>query len=239
MMDFVDSFKLMYDTGTANSLLPCTLGSIAVKESERKASLKDLVIKKSGTNFSGFNNTLFKGLSSMTCGRSSYLRDLDCDGAVIYNNTSDDGLNLLFVELKSNFDTEKISHALNQVVYSFLKFYCISSVCEHFSLDKFSIRFIIACQNFNGCDAKMGAAHHISEYSELYPQNPLFRLLRKVVIDSNDEISINVKMKDLYLEIEKFIDELPIDSALKNKNITLTLKRTDKYGDSSAIMNLL
>ena len=237
-MNFIESFKSMYDVGARSSLLLCTLGSVAIKESDPGSNFTDLILQKSGINFCGFSSALLKNLSQMTSVRSSYLKDFDCDGTVIYKDASNDEHNLLFVELKSTFDTEKINHALNQVVYSFFKFYCISSVCEHFSLDDFSIHFIIACQNFNGFVAKTGATHRISEYSELYPQNPLFRLLRKVVIDANDETSINVKIKDLFLEVNKFVDEMPINPALKDKNITLTLKRTNQYGDSTATMNL-
>lgn len=239
-MPFINSFKSLYDLRVNKAQIVNSIGMLKVSEHDSKASLKFLQINKPGVVLNGFNCSLLKGMPDITEKSSSFFRDLDCDGTVVYQSGNCN--TFLFVELKSKFDTAKLYHALNQVLCSFFKFLRMSSICEGFDLDGLNVHFIIACQDFQDAVEKHSATQQVSQLSQLYATNPLYDLLQRVVIDSGKETTRVYDLEKFFLKTaqnsDQKIADIPINTLLKNKKIKLTLKRTANYGDSSASITI-
>lgn len=225
----IDDFLKLYD-----KMLPKTVyNSWSVNEKNNSASLTELIIVAEKATFKGFDQNLTKDMFCITEKRSSFLQNFECDGFAFF--LRDDEKRLIFVELKSTYDTKDIRKAFSQLTASLFKMIMMLSLCSDFSLT-IPIHFIIACQCFKDEMQKAKVLEFMDKQEQLSKKNILIRLLNDIVIKSKTESTIMAKLSDFSFKADEAfkIEKAPIASKIKEINLHLTLKMTERFGNSSA-----
>ncbi len=219
---FINLFDKVSDINFANRQL-CR-DAFTVKEhnaGSSKAPLKSLQVKQKGTLFTCFNNNLVQGMKDISCTRSGFLKDSDCDGIIFITNCTKDGL--IFVELKSRFSTQHIEKAIEQIIFSFLKMHAMLSMCKEYSPDTVYLHFIVACQCFEDKIQEDQVYDYLNKAEELEDMTIEGTILRKLIENNTIQIKLR-EITDLW--------RIPLNTSLRDKDITLSLKLTNSYGDS-------
>lgn len=107
---FVTIFDKAIDNGHAHEYE----NKWVVVEYGKDATLTHLEVNATG-GFLGFDHDLVKGVKDITSKMSSNLDDKDCDGIAFLSDDSNQE-HLVFAELKSNFDVQKITNAFHQII---------------------------------------------------------------------------------------------------------------------------
>ena len=167
---------------------------------------------------------LVKGIGDITEMRSSKLKDLDCDGVTFASHLGHD--NLIFSELKSKFSTQKVYEAFQQMTHSFLKVHAMLSLCENYTLNNVSLHFIAACQCFEDKNQEDGVYNRLSKEEQIDNTTFVGKFMRRLI----EQHDITIRFGDMTA-----VWGLPLNQSLANKEITLSLQVTQKFGDSSLI----
>ncbi len=201
-----------------------SVDSFDVTEHDAGVSMSQLRVMQTGAEFSSFNFQLVKGMKDITETRSSFLLDSDCDGIAFVNNNGQEGL--VFAELKSRFSTKHLKKAFQQMMFSLLKIHSMLSLCQDYSINSLSIHFIAACQCFENNDQEDCVYNFLSKAEKEVCKNFEGLFMRKLIEQKN----VVIKLGDLTR-----LWNLPLNSSLTGKTITLSLQFTQKYGDNSTI----
>jgi len=198
-----------------------------VHENDKGAKLTDLEIKFESSEFIGFNQEMTKSMPNITSSRSTLFKDKECDGVAILRK--DNRENLLFVELKSKYDTRLVFCAIEQMCFSFLKMHSMLSLCNGYSLKDLDVTFCIAtrCAEDN---EKAKAKLFISQALMSEEQKGFGQFFRKLVINGHTSIV----MDDLFKL--KCID-LPLHDDIKSKKVTVFLVISQRPEDNRATFN--
>lgn len=129
-----NTFTTMFDKAISNGHAHEYKNKWVVVEHENNATMNHLEVNATG-DFLGFDHDLVKGVKDTTTRMSSKLDDKDCDGIAFLNDNSEQE-HLVFAELKSNFDIQKITGAFHQITMSFVKMHAWLSLCKDYSLGK-------------------------------------------------------------------------------------------------------
>lgn len=121
-----------------------TTDNWTVTEIDSGASFNNLHIENFGMNFNIINNNIYQSMPNITTDISSKLRDLDCDG-VAFTEINDQKY-IILSELKSKYDTNKLSKAYKQIIFTFLKLHMLFSICKEYNINDYKIIGIIACK---------------------------------------------------------------------------------------------
>ena len=114
-----------------------------IVEHEDGASFKTVRIRDIQANSYSIDNDLYRNKFKKVFENSTKLNDNDCDGcAIIHHNNQK---HILLVELKSKFDTTKISKAYKQALTTLLKNHMLFSLCDGYDIQEFDISILIAC----------------------------------------------------------------------------------------------
>ncbi len=189
-----------------------------------KIITRHLRVEQTGAIFASFNHMLVQGMCDITEKRSSLLIDHDCDGITIKTFHGQDGL--VFSELKSKFSTQKVYEAFLQMTHSFLKMHAMLSLCRDYALDDVSLHFIAACQCFEDKDQEDGIYNRLSKEEQEGKHTFVGKFLRRLI----QKHELTVKFGEVAT-----VFNLPLNQALVDKEIKLTLQVTQKYGDSSLV----
>jgi|GEM_PF-885670 hypothetical protein len=222
-----DSFSIFFDkTKTDCTYGYCCNGSNkwAISETKKDAKLKELTIQKKGTLFIGFNQKITKSMN--ICERSSNFKDKECDG---FSFLKENGniVGLLFVELKSQYTSDKIEMSIKQMLFSFFKMHSMLSLCEGYSLDALDIYFCSATQCAKDKDENARFLNFI--YARIntkvyYETGKLFREL----------MSKGKAKRKVRALLSTFKINLPIHQDIAEKDLTIHLSTTSSYGESSS-----
>lgn len=199
----------------------------SVQETDPSATLTSLQVLKNNAEFIGFNQNLTKAICCLTHKRSSKFKDRECDG-IAFVNINGKEERLLFVELKSKFDTEPVFDAISQMCFSFLKMHSMLSLCEGYSLREIPIDFCAATKCAKDDDETAKVKIFISHASMSTTQAEKGTLLKSLFLDGK----VSVKFHKLF-QIMKI--DLPVCNDIKDKEITIYLQKTQTYNNTQSL----
>ena len=114
-----------------------------VHEHEDGASFKTVRIRDVQANSYCVDKDLYRNRFAKIFENSTQLNDEDCDGcAIVHHNQKK---HILLVELKSKFDSTKISKAYRQALTTLLKNHMLFSLCDGYDIKEYDISILIAC----------------------------------------------------------------------------------------------
>ena len=203
-------------------------GSWIIRENDPSASLTELSVNRTTSDFIGFNHNLTKSMPNLTCNRSTKCKDKECDGIAFVNSGANEGL--LFVELKSKYDTSPVSTAVEQMCFSFLKMHAMLSLCSGYVLSNMEISFCVATK----CAVTENEEAKINQFIDKALKNEDQKRLGSFFRDLFIKGCVSIKLEELFNV--KCIN-LPLHEDIKNKLINVHLVTTLKPNDTKAIFN--
>jgi hypothetical protein len=201
-----------------------------IRETDKNATLTSLTIQKKRAQFIGFDQNLTKSFGCLTTLRSTHFKDKECDGIAFV--TLDQKERLLLVELKSKFDTQTLSSAIQQMCFSFLKMHAMLSLCEDYSLDVIAIDFCTATKCAKDPDAQTKIDFFVSQAEESEEQREFGHFFRNLFFKGK----VCIRIEKLF-QIMGIL--LPLHNDLKKKEITVYLQRTQTFDDTQASFDYL
>lgn len=222
-MALSNTFTTIFDKAIAHGHAHEYEGTWVVEEHQEGATMTHLEVNANG-KFLGFDHDLVKGVKDTTTKMSSKLEDKDCDGIAFFNDSSKKE-HLVFAELKSGFDIQKITGAFHQITMSFVKMHAWLSLCKDYDLGKIKIHFITACKCCKDKDQEDNVRLRISQAQQLGRDTFETKFLKPLL----DKKNINVKLS-AFGDIQK----LPFHDSIYNEEITMYLQLTDEPTDSQA-----
>ena len=112
-MSLSNTFTTIFDKAISNGHAHEYNNKWVVEEHGQNATMTHLEVTADG-KFLGFDQSLVKGVKDTTSKMSSKLDDKDCDGIAFLNDNSKKE-HLVFAELKSGFDVQRITGAFHQI----------------------------------------------------------------------------------------------------------------------------
>ena len=206
------------------------VGFFEVKEHHADASPAPMILLRvlqNDAEFTSFNHGLVQGMKDITETRSSIMLDSDCDGIAFVLRDAHEGL--IFAELKSRFSTRHIKQAFGQMINSFLKMHAMLSLCKDYSIDTLSLHFIAACQCFEDNNQEVGVYNYLNKAESATDATFEGSFIRKLI----EKHDIEIKLGDI-----TSLWNIPLNSSLTDKKLTLSLQLTQHYGDNSTVYTI-
>lgn len=195
-----------------------------VIEKDGNAAFNRLEILCANTDFHIIGNSFYKGIKNTTEDRSTHLWDSDCDGVCVIEMGEEK--HYVFVDLKSNFDTNKINDAYLQDLYTFLKMHTMLSLCEDYFLGKeVVIDLIVACKTFKNQEQEDRVMDIIWEKIALEEESFEKNFLNDLLYGGQPKMC---RLMDF-----KSIRELPFHEDIKQTKVRMHLILSEHYEDSS------
>ena len=224
-MTVIDSFVQIFDKVSTHE----TKDTWVVDEADTGASFKHLKIQNTDNIFYVIENSVYKHWKVITECKSNLLKDLDCDGVAI--TMFDHTPVFLLCELKTALDTKKIFHAMEQIIFSYIKLYMLFSLCKDLDSENYSLVGIISCKPPK------------NESQETFLKSQLCIQQQK---RDGDLSSISLYTARLFyehkldIEIGKipFLKDKLLSNKIRKKKITIFLKTAKSYEQDSAIFNI-
>lgn len=223
MNSLSDNFTLLYNKVKGYGFAE-TIDSWSVLEKDKGSKMDTLIVISKGV-FKSYDHRIFKNVERTTSQMSSYLKDYDCDGFSFLSNNGSE--HIIFVELKSRFDTKDIERAFHQIVFSFIKLHTWMSLCRGYKLSDLPMHLVVACKNFEDANHKAGVINTISTQRLAGKKTITASLLNKLI----NRKHIKVKLS----EIDTFSHGIFPDE-ICNKEVDMYLQLTNS---SSATIDLL
>lgn len=226
-MKITDSFPAIFNhvatvsCGEGNSCL------WMVSESSPSSKMQQLRVSFCANDYLCLDERATKQMPDITTSRTSHLKDDECDGIGIFITAN--GTKMVFVDLKSNFDTTKIQHGFSQSLASLIKLHSMMSLCDGYNLADFSVEFVVACSCFPDEDRETKTLDWMLRQRTSVPDS----FVAQVAYPLYDKGSIEVKLGDL-----PQLFSLPINPDLYDKKVKLTLVRSVNYTDNYADYSL-
>lgn len=226
-MTLSNTFTTIFDKATSNGHAHEYENKWVVVEHGKDATMTHLEVNANG-KFLGFDKDLVKGVKDTTTKMSSNLEDKDCDGIAFLNDNLKQE-HLVFAELKSNFDVQKITGAFHQITMSFVKMHAWLSLCKDYNLDKIKIHFIAACKCCKDKDQEDNVKLRISQAQQLGKETFETKFLKPLLNKHN----IKVKLSS-FGDIQK----LPFHDSISEKEVCMYLQQTEKPSDSQTTITI-
>lgn len=227
-MALSDTFTTLFDRTVNDDISQSYENKWVVTEHEINATMDTLQVYATGF-FLGFNQKLVKGVKDTTSRMSSQLDDKDCDGIAFLNDNANQE-HLVFAELKSNFDVQKITGAFHQITMSFIKMHAWLSLCKNYDLGKVKVHFITACKCCKNKDQEDNIRHRISQAQQLGKDTFETKFLKPLL----DKKNIKVKLSS-FGDIQK----LPFHDSICKKEIYMYLQLTTNFSDTKTSVSIL
>ncbi|SKC41635.1 hypothetical protein SAMN06298214_0470 [Bacteroidales bacterium WCE2004] len=224
-MSLITSFSKLYDLASRPTFagMQTENGFFVINEQDAKSSpvpMTQLRVEQNGVIFTAFNFRLVKGMKDITSTRSSMLKDHDCDGIVFASDNTHDSI--ILAELKSRFSSRHLAEAFEQMVHSYLKLHAMLSMCKGYSIDTVSVHFIAACQCFEDANQRDGVYNFLGK-AEVVPNTSFEgKFLRRLIEKHTIDVTLG-DVTDLW--------GMPLNEALANRKLTMSLQVTNNYGD--------
>lgn len=226
-MGLSNTFVAIFDKAIDNGHAHECENKWVVVENGKDAALTRLEVNAMG-GFLGFDHDLVKGVKDTTTKMSSNLEDKDCDGIAFLNDHSKQE-HLVFAELKSSFDIQKITGAFHQITMSFIKMHAWLSLCKDYDLNRIKVHFITACKCCKDKDQEDNVRLRISQAQQLGNDTFETRFL-KPLLDKN-----NIKVK---LSSFGDIQKLPFHDCICEKEVCMYLQLTENPSDSQTSVTI-
>lgn len=226
-MALSDTFTTIFDKAIDKGHAHEYKNQWVVIEHGKGATMTHLEVNAMG-DFLGFDQDLVKNVKDTTTQMSSSLEDKDCDGIAFLNDDSNQE-HLVFVELKSNFDIQKITGAFHQITMSFVKMHAWLSLCKDYDLDKIKVHFITACKCCKDKDQEDDVRLRISQAQQFGNETFETKFL-KPLLDKN-----NIKVK---LSSFGDIQKLPFHDCICKKDVCMYLQLTENLSDSQTSVTI-
>lgn len=222
-MKITESYPSIFDRVAT---VQCSVGNPnqwTVNERSASSKIKQLRVSFKANDYLCLDEAATKQMPDVTTSRSSFLVDDECDGIGIFQTAA--GTTMVFVDLKSNFDTSKIQHGFAQSLASLVKMHGMLSLCDGYSLADTSLEFVVACCCFPDEDKETKVLDWMLRQRTSDPDS----FVAQVAYPLYDKGSIQVKLGDF-----PQLATLPLNGELYNKNVKLTLVRSAHYTDNYA-----
>jgi hypothetical protein len=227
-MGLSNSFTAIFDKAADIGKAHVYKDKWVVEEHESSATMDHLEVMANGT-FTGFDHNLVKGVKDITTRMSCQLDDKDCDGVAFLTDSSKQE-HLVFAELKSGFDVQKITAAFHQITMSFIKMHAWLSLCKHYDLHELKVHFITACRCCRDQDQEDSVMLRISQAQQLGKETFETKFLKPLLNKHN----IKVKLSS-FGDIQK----LPFHDYICDKDVTMYLQLTGKPTESQVFVTLV
>lgn len=222
-MKEIEALKILFDK-KARAIRTCK-NKWVVEEKAPNATFKCLEIVCRDGIFCEIEKDFYRGIKNTTEDRSRHLHDSDCDGVSAVKIA--DVKHYIFVDLKSNFDIQKVNEAYLQDLHTLLKLHTMLSLCEGYDLHHCIIDLIVACKRFKDQTKEDCVMDIILQKTALEEDSFEKNFL-------NDLLNRN-QPKICKLEDFKSIKELPFHSSIKQAKVRMHLILSEEYEDISSI----
>ena len=226
-MSLSNTFTTIFDKAINNGHAQEYNNKWIVDEHEQNATMTHLEVTADG-KFLGFDQSLVKGIKDTTTKMSSKLEDKDCDGIAFLNDNSKKE-HLVFAELKSSFDIERIACAFRQITMSFIKMHAWLSLCKDYNLSELKVHFITACKCYKDNNQEDSVRLRISQAQQL-GRNTFESKFLKPLLDNH-----NIKVK---LSSFGDIKKLPFHDCISEKEVNMYLQLTSNFQDSQTSLTI-
>lgn len=226
-MSLSNTFTTIFDKAINNGHAQEYNNKWIVDEHEQNATMTHLEVTADG-KFLGFDQSLVKGIKDTTTKMSSKLEDKDCDGIAFLNDNSKKE-HLVFAELKSSFDIERIACAFRQIIMSFIKMHAWLSLCKDYNLSEMKVHFITACKCYKDNNQEDSVRLRISQAQQL-GKNTFESKFLKPLLDNH-----NIKVK---LSSFGDIKKLPFHDCISEKEVNMYLQLTANFQDSQTSLTI-
>ena len=215
--DKVNSRQFVFYTGS---------GPWKIHESDKSAKVTDLEISGDNLQFVGFGQKLTKNMSCLTINRSNLFKDKECDGIAFVKKAEKE--DLLFVEIKSKYDSNPVLCAVLQMCISFLKMHTMLSLCSNYILDNIDICFLIVTGKAENDNEEAKVKVYASQAEQSEKSFISGKLLRDLLYEGKSKITIGDLLKD-----NKMYPYLHND--IKSKCIKVQLVTTSDSNSAKAL----
>lgn len=180
-----------------------------------------------------FPTEYISGMGCITTSVSSKLLDSNCDGMVLLYS-QDRKMHIILAELKSCPPGSGLSEAFKQLVFSFIKYYTLFSICREWNINENTIDFVIACscsKDPKALEAELYSAQNdmdmICEDEKGKPKDFVVSIFTQLYLSPQKKI--NLFFRDLQM-----LQGLELNEQILNKTFTLCLATTSVAGDDHA-----
>lgn len=219
-----DSFLAFFDRLDNN----CRKGSTwKVRECDRGATLTELEVNNHDAEFYGFDQSITKSMKALTEDRSGTFKDKECDGVAFFRGGSEE--RLLFVELKSKYDTTKVADAIRQMCFSFLKMHAMLSLCDGYLSEKLPVDFCAATKHPDE-NEKDKLRHWLYQSGNLDEKNDRAKFFQTLF----DKGCADLNFEQLF-QIMNI--NLPLHQDIKAKQIKVILHTSQTPSAANALLN--
>lgn len=223
MKRIVDAFSKLYSLPAGN-LVSQHLNSLSVNETEPDATFNQLNIDAPGATFYAVEKVFYQDLYDA---KSPILGNINCDGIALVK--FEDKQYLLLVELKSNFDTDKISWAFQQEVRSLLKIISSLSLCGGFDINDITIRGVIACHPFKSETARTKCLDNLLMERDAGKKDARFKY--RMITER--------KIAARFAKCQWFIPADALSDDIRNHEFIISLVVGSNYADQSCTIPLV
>ena len=112
------------------------------------------------------------------------------------------------------------------MIISFLKMHAMLSLCKDYSIDTLSLHFVASCQCFEDNNQEAGVYNYLNKAESTTDTTFEGSFMRKLIENHN----IEIKLGDI-----TSLWNIPLNSSLTDKKLTLSLQLTQHYGDNSTL----
>ena len=222
MEQIVKSFGKIFSLPTGDAVSNSS-DCMTVIETEPQSTFTQFSIESPGEIFYSVNKDFYKDLYNE---KSPVLGKVNCDGIAFINHQGQPYI--LLIELKSNFDADKISEGFQQEIRSFLKLLSSLNICNGYNLSDFLIRGVIACHPFKTEDAETKCLHNLMWEKNLGKKDASF----KYRMVTERQISSSIMNCAWFIPSDAFSDDI------KNHEFKISLVFGEKYEDASCTIKL-
>lgn len=220
-MTIIDTYPKVFDNVIPLSCTSENPNMWMVCEKNPQAKISLLKIYYHTNKHLCFDEQITKDMPDITTVRTTHILDDECDGLGIF--ISKEKELLVFVDLKSNFDTKKIQHAFIQSLCSFMKLHSMLSLCDCYDITKNEIEFIVTSCCFPNENKETEVYDWLLREKTAHPDSFATRIVYPLLKHG----SICIQIKDFPI-----IENVPFNNDLLHKKVRLTLVRSKNYNDS-------
>jgi len=227
MIDVVKNNYDVYSSQIQGPMLSCD-----IVETKPNAKFRCLSVHNSNkAKMYFFPTEYIESIERTTTKVSTKLQDSNCDGT-IFLYAEDATMHIIMCELKSCQPGARLSDAFKQLVYSFLKYYSLFSICEGWHIANYSLDLVLACscaKNHKDLEAEMlSAQNDLDTLGEGEgPQDFSVGIFTKLYLAKNHTLQLS--FSDL-----RMLEDFKLNEHIKNKSFALHLATTANFGEDNA-----
>lgn len=215
-----------------NTVSPSISDEITVCESQNGATLKEMKIHFSKSSCIVYADKFIKTFKALGQFSRVYDNEKNCDGFAIVENG---GNSVLFVELKSRFNSQKLEEGLIQILNSFFK--VLPFILLSCDVRLFSMHFVLGCQCSENQAQDEGIMSNINAAFQMPRPNFGADILYPLLENGNLKLSLK-EIVDSCDNVAKSIGTQCFNTSLMNSNVHISLVQTKNFGDTDVSFSI-